>query len=347
MFCSNVLSQNDFKAFSTQSDVFSKTFFKFIDENGPNKDEQVWECSSVEPFTELILSWNAFRPTCGKYTFWVSVKHFKWSNWQRIAEWSSKSQRTFVNKLNSYVHTKHVRVEMQRGMRASGFRIKAVCQKGAEPENLQALFVCVSDLKKFKSENFYHLNFASKLVRGFPRYSQMILDHPRYRDLCSPTSTGLTVNYFMKKFYGGGECDLSNYLTSFANCVHDNGYLDIYGNWPLNAAQAYHSSEGNVFFRVERLNSFKDLYKYISNEIPVIVSVRKLRGGATPYTNGHFMVVVGWDERKQAVLCIDPAFSSNSQTPKAYKLRNFLSAWARSTNLTYIPLPKDRFSEFV
>ena len=59
------------------------------------------------------------------------------------------------------------------------------------------------------------------------------------------------------------------------------------------------------------------------------------------------MVVVGWDEKKQAVLCVDPAFSNSSQTPKAYQLCNFLSAWARSTNLTYIPLPKDRFGEFV
>ncbi|KKQ33417.1 MAG: hypothetical protein US49_C0001G0097 [candidate division TM6 bacterium GW2011_GWF2_37_49] len=335
--------------YSSSVDPFSKTLFKFVEDKEfvDNKGVYVWECNSCDPFTELILSWNAFRPERGKMTFWVSVKHFNWSGWQRISEWGANTQRTFVNKLNPYVHTKHVRVEMQRGLHAKGFKIKVALQNGASLDNLKALFVCLSDLKKFKIKTPCRFTFPSVLVKGIPRHSQMVLNHPRYRELCSPTSTGLIVNYFKQKFDGKYARNLSNYLVDFADKVYDNGYLDIYGSWPLNVAQAYDATDGNVFYRVERLNSFKDLYRYISNEIPVAVSVRKLRGGATPYTNGHLMVVVGWDQKRQAVLCIDPAFSSNSQTPKAYKLRNFLFAWGRSNNLSYVPIPRDEFSQFV
>lgn len=335
--------------YASNAESFSKTLFKFVDDGATSKDKNVyiWECQSCDPFTELILSWNAFRPEHGKMTFWVSVKHFNWSGWQRISEWGSSTQRTFVNKLNPYVHTTHVKVELKRGLRAKGFKIKVALQNGASLENLKALFVCLSDLKKFKVQAPYRLTLPSVFVKGIPRHSQMILNHPRCRDLCSPTSTGLMVNYFMRKFCGRYASNLSSYLVDFADKVYDNGYLGIYGSWPLNVAQAYDSTNGNVFYRVERLNSFKDLYRYLSNEIPVAVSVRKLRGGATPYTNGHFMVVVGWDQKRQAVLCIDPAFSCNSQTPKAYKLRNFLFAWGRSNNLSYVPIPRDDFAQFV
>lgn len=332
---------------SQYREPFSKTMHKFFydGEIDSNEDSFVWESDSDFYFTELILSWNALRPDKGKMTFWVNVKYNNsWAGWQRLAEWCSHGQRTFVNKLNRYVHTKHVRVEMQRGLLGSAFKVKVAFQKGANPKNLKALFVCLSNLKKFK-ECSYKSDRPSVIVNGVPRQSQMVLNHPRYRDLCSPTSTGIIVNYFMKKIYGECPRDLNDYMVDFADKVYDNGYLNIYGNWPLNVAQAYDSTNGNVYFRVERLNGFDDLHKYLSKKIPVAVSVRKLRGGATSYANGHLMVVVGWNKEKQSVLCIDPAFSRNSCTPKAYKLRSFIRAWGRSMHLSYIPIPRDQFWE--
>jgi hypothetical protein len=338
------------KSFNSQShnrELFSKTLYKFIydGEIDSDKDYFIWESETEFHFTELILSWNALRPCRGKMTFWVNVRYNNsWAGWQRLAEWGSHGQRTFVNKLNRYVHTKHVRVETQKGLFGSAFKVKVAFQRGADPKNLKALFACLSNLKKFK-ECPYKSDLPSVIVNGVPRQSQMVLNHPRYRDLCSPTSTGILVNYFMKKFYGQCPRDLNDYLVDFADKVYDNGYLNIYGNWPLNVAQAYDATNGNVYFRVQRLNSFDDLYRYLSKKIPVAVSVRQLAGGATSYSNGHLMVVVGWNKDKQAVLCIDPAFSRNSCTPKAYKLRSFVKAWGRSTNLSYIPIPRDQFWE--
>jgi hypothetical protein len=326
---------------------FSKTVTHFIASGEIKQDqkEYLWECEPNFSFTELIFSWNALRPDKGKFIFWVNVKHKDWAGWQRLAEWGVYTQRTFVNKLNRYVHTKHVRVEIQKGFKGRAFKVKVVANGGAILEKLSALFACMSNPKDFSIKLPLLSNIPTVVVKGVPRQSQMVLDHPRFKDLCSPTSTSMLVNYFTKKYYKHTQnLPMNEYVLDFADKVHDNGPLSIYGNWLLNVAQAYDSSKGEVFYRVERLNSFYDLYNYLVKKIPVAVSVRRLRGGATPYSNGHFIVVVGWSRERRSVLCIDPAFGTTSRTLKAYNLKNFLRAWGRSENLSYIPIPKEEIS---
>jgi hypothetical protein len=322
---------------------FSRTLSKFFDHTNDQSSDLahcIWETESAIPFDELILSWNALRPAEGHITFYVSVKHNDWSPWHRLAEWGADTQKTFVNKLHPYVHTKFVKVEMQKNTVASAFKIKAAFSNGASKRSLNALFACISNMRLFR-QNRMAPEKPSLLVKGVPQQSQMVLDHPRAKDLCSPASTTMIVQYFANKLYGSrGILGMHDHVIDFADKVHDDGVLGIYGNWPLNVAQAHDASNGNIFYRVERLNSFNELYDYLSKEIPVAVSVRRLKGGATPYSKGHFMVVVGWDSAKNSVICIDPAFKGNRRTLKRYKLPHFLTAWGLSRNLSYIPMPK-------
>jgi len=320
---------------------FSTSVSKFFDETSfsahPQRHEYIWEQPITKAFNELILSWNALRPDDGKLAFAVSIKHGnQWSNWHRLAEWGPDFQRTFVNKRHPYVHTKHVRVEMQRGCRARGFRVRVTSSGGAKLENLKALFGCLSNLNQFQI-NPPDKDMSHIVIHGVPRHSQMAIDHPRRKDFCSPTSTSVVVNYFMRSMYGEMP-NMHDYIIDFADKVHDQG-PNIYGNWLFNVAQAYDSSNGDVFYRVERLNSFNDLYSYLVREIPIVVSVRRLRGGATPYRNGHILVVVGYDAINKNVLCIDPAFRNAKLQLKTYRLWDFLYAWGRSRNLSYIPMP--------
>lgn len=330
---------------STAIQPFSKTMSKFFDESSfpsSNNDpyEYVWEVDKTVPFDELIFSWNALRPETGKMTFWVSINYPQPSSWHRIAEWGPDYQKTFTNNRHPFVHTKHVRVVMQKHKLASGFRIKVVFSDGAPVHNMRALFACMSNTQLFRIAlpKFDTLKYISPL--GVTRQSQMTLNHPRAHDLCSPTSTSMLVNYFTTKIYHNPmRGSMQNYVIDFAGKVHDDSNLNIYGNWILNVAQAFDSTKGDVFFRVERLNNFTILHDYLAKRIPVAVSVRRLRGGAMPYRNGHFIVVVGWDSEKHMVVCVDPAFGSNSLTLRRYKLRDFLQAWGRSLNLSYIPIP--------
>ena len=327
----------------TQSKYFSEE--DFVNEKGLKKKVYIWE-SSTDPFTELILSWNAFRPKKGRFIFKVSVKHHHWSPWYPVAEWKPDFQQTFVNSRNPFVHAKHVKVELKKRQKATAFRVAAIAENGARLKDLKALFACLSNSNKF-CPGRSDLDLPSLRVKGVPRQSQMVLDHPRFRDLCSPTSLCVLLGYFGRhlktSFEFGNDLvgGLSDYIPDFAKKVHDDSYLDIYGNWILNVAQAFDSAKGNVFFRVEKLNNFKELYSYLKRNIPVAVSVRGyLRGAVKSYDNGHFIVVVGWDNQKKAVLCIDPAFQPSWKTARAYRLRDFLTAWGTSRNLSYISIPK-------
>ncbi len=323
--------------------LFSKTHSKFLNhrKQTDNKNFLIWQAKTHEKFNELIFSWNAKRPEQGFVDFWVSLKHGKkWSPWHKIAEWGANYQLTFANKKNRFVHTTHVRMQTQHNRLAQGFRIKAIFHNDAQKKSLHALFACCSHLKKFRRSQAW-FNKPSTMIRGVPKQSQRELNHYRAPAFCSPTCLCMMIDYFHKKIKRRGITpSLPEYAVNFAENVHDMSYLNIYGNWLLNTAQAYDSAAGDIFFRTERLNSFNDIYRRLVNKIPVAVSVRNLKGGFLPYKNGHFLLIIGWDKKNQCVICYDPAFRPSSKILKKYRLPNFLRAWGNSRNLSYIPLPK-------
>lgn len=328
----------------TRPKRFAQTLSKIFAEDDYKTPELYleWTTKTSMPFNELIISWNALRPEKGTITFYVSLYHHNhWSAWHRIATWQADSQATYTNVKNRYIHTKYVRTEVQKGIFASGFRIKALFSQGASKNSLHALFGCASNMNHFKTEPSLQLDKSCILVKHVPCQSQMILDHPRARDLCAPTSLSIMARYFIKKYcHTKPQTSLHDFAVSFADKVYDHGTHNIYGNWLLNSAQAYEAAGQKVFFSVQRLNNFHELYAHLEQSMPVAVSVRRLKGGATSYANGHIMVVVGWDKKKQRVLCVDPAFEHNHATLKSYRIKDFLKAWGLSKNLAYVPLNK-------
>src|SRR3989304_10159575 len=177
-------------------DKFSGTIAKLFTEKELERAsvqaEVVWEKGKTKPFNEVIVSLNALRPQDGALVVWVSVKHGgNWSSWHRLMEWAADGQRTFTNRLNRYVHTKHCRVEMMRGSRGQGFRVKVTSKNGASLHNVKAIFACMSRLNKFRFKSPRVNELPSVAVNGVPRQSQMVLKHPRYTDLCSPVSTSM------------------------------------------------------------------------------------------------------------------------------------------------------------
>lgn len=306
-----------------------------------DKADYIWVQNTSELFTELVLSWNGFRPKVGSYSFLVSAKYNnRWSPWHKINQWNKNNQQTFLNSKNLYVKTKHVRLEMQKNKKANAFRVKIVANNGANLNNIKRLFVSASDMNKF---SFYKngFNMPSTIIKGVPRVSQWNVKHSRAKDLCSPTSTSMVMAYFAKKgLFKDKFQDLKQYVSEFAEKVRDGSYLDIYGAWPLNVAQVFDESSGKLSARVKRLNGINELYGYLRRKIPVAVSVRgHIRGGFKRYDNGHFIIVVGWNKQKNTILCIDPAFVTESKMLRAYDFKDFMHAWGVSRNLAYVILP--------
>jgi len=301
----------------------------------------------VHPFSQLIFSWNSFRPQRGFFRFWIRVHDTKrgWLSWHKAFEWGHV-QRSFGD-AHSDGSYNHVRYEMPHGRLADGFWIKIEVvggnggnggNGGARLEDIVQLSVSASRLNGFQVESntLRYSRLKPIFIRGVPIWSQMVLDHPRAPALCSPTSTCMLASYLGKKTYSP---------VQFAQSVFDDG-LSIFGSWQCNVALAFEKVNGRTraqvdyLFCVQRLHSFNELYKILARGIPVVVSVRGvLEGAPKAYPHGHLLLVVGFDPVNRMVICHDPAAPSLRGVIRKYRLsgaHGFLHAWGNSNNLAYV-----------
>jgi hypothetical protein len=286
--------------------------------------------TGLEPFTQLIFSWNAYRPAKGYFSFWVQGQDSvtgAWSSWHKMMVWGKRLQKSFLSKADTIAQHVHVRFEAHKNKKLSGFRIQIKAHKGASLSAMRSVTAACSDFTKFKSEDVGSLTDLSTIrVRGVPRRSQFLLNHPENHRLCSPTSCTMLVESVAKK-----KCN----PLSFVRNVYDSG-LDAYGSWPFNTVHAFEQSNGKYVYRVMRYNSFHDLHERLIKGFPVVVSVRgSIPGAPKSYDSGHLLIVVGFDAAAQKVICHDPAFERDSMTLRFYPLRSFLAAWEASRRLAY------------
>lgn len=285
--------------------------------------QEEWEEDHLPPFDELIFSWNASRPEQGNYLFYVSVKIGVWSPYLLYASWGNQNQSSFLSSLEGVpVRSFQDTIEVMKGQKAVGFRIKIIAEQGALLNQIRALHVYTNgDQRKYDGPLI-----GASVQLDIKGLSQMALEHPRFRDFCSPVSTTAVLRYLLQKSSLDPLC--------FALLSWDAGF-DIYGNWVLNIAQA--AAESSYECWVQRLNGFGAIYERLLRGIPVIVSVRgPLVGSALPYINGHLLVVAGYDVHAKRVICMDPAFSSDEKTLVTYPLSDFLEAWSRRGKIAYL-----------
>lgn len=263
----------------------------------------VWEETNTIPFDELILSWNGIRPKTGMWTFFVSVNNI----WHKMAEWGATSQRSFENQ-DTIALTNL----------ATSFQVKV---EGPDLSNLHKVYVCLSNTKEHKSAP--PKNLSSVLLKNVPLKSQLTLDHPRKRDLCSPTALSTASSFLSRKTIDP---------IDFAKAVRDETH-DIYGNWVLNVAESYNRIQHPI--HVERLPGFETVHAELEKGRPVVVSVKgKIKGAPKEYPRGHLICIVGYTPGK--IHCIDSAFAEDASTAVAYDETSFLSAWGIRRNLAYI-----------
>jgi hypothetical protein len=284
-----------------------------------------WNEDKLMPFDELILSWNAYRPPSGYYTFSISLKmNETWSPWILYAQWGGQEQKSFATQTNSSISLFQDTVNCLNGELATGFKVLLASHEGTFLANIFALHVCTTHLEKF---NFCEANSAPLSIQlPVPGLSQLALPHPRKQSFCSPTSTTAAVRYLSHP---------SLLPIYFAKNVHDAGF-DIYGNWVFNIAQAFIELGEKWECWVMHCTNWKTITHQLSLGIPVVVSVKgSLPGSLFPYENGHLIVIKGYDSNTQHVLCMDPAFPSDEQTDKLYRRDDFIQAWKRRLCIAY------------
>lgn len=313
------------------ANVYKIHFLKKDQKNNSQKKAIICEKTGVSAFTQMIFSWNAFRPKKGNLIFYSQVrdkKTKKWdSSWNKMVEWGSDSQKSFYSRGTASIFY-YARLEALGREGSDGFRIKVEAKNSSDLSLVKHLNIALFNFDLFTPEPYQQRaqELPSFMLTNVPEESQMILQHPKANVLCSPTSMSMIVGSLLKKNVDP---------LAFAHSVHDTG-LDIYGNWAFNMAHAFEKCKGKAAFYATRLNSFDDLYNLLKKQVPVAVSIRgPLKGSATPYEKGHILVVVGWDAKKREVICHDPAFDTVDQVYTRYDIHEFIVAWERSRRLTY------------
>lgn len=290
-------------------------------------------CQEQVPlFTQLIFSWNAIRPPKGYFEFFVQARNEqtkKWGVWHRALRWGRGIQSSHATSSDGFTKYEHVRLETEHAEYADAFRLKVVGRHGASCANLKAVSITTINMRQFRTELLGGglMQLPSVYLSRVPELSQMAVNHKDNKRICSPVSCTMLTQYLM-----GSPID----PIAFANASYDTGF-DAYGNWAFNVASAFEFCKGRYWFFHTRLNSFTDLHKQLMRGIPAVVSVRgELPGAPQSYPHGHLLVVVGWDNKSQRVICHDPAMGIPGKTMRAYRLKDFVKAWEQSRRLAYV-----------
>jgi hypothetical protein len=342
-------------------------------------DSATWTSPVVHPgfdLDELVASWNAETPD----GTWVQVEMRGTtdagtsSKWYVMGRWASDdpadggalhrtsvpsqgddvgfiSIDTFVARTGRSLSDWQLRVTLNRPQGAS--QSPTVSMVGAMASNLTVPAHIPSS----------PLGGAEGTTLDVPTYSQEthIGQYPQWDNggeaWCSPTSTSMVVAYWGT---GPSAEDTAWVDPSYADPQVDHAARNVYdynydgaGNWPFNAA--YAATFGLESF-VTRLRSLTEAEQFIKAGIPLVVSVSFKKDeldGAGYGTNGHLMVIVGFDDNGDVVVN-DPAshlVKSNGAVRTTYDREQFENTWIpHSGGIAYVirpagtPLP-DRLAE--
>jgi hypothetical protein len=314
------------------SSVYSKTFSDEEAVSNKHKPILSFSAQDIPLYSQLIFSWNAFRPRKGYYSFFVAAhdaESGKWGSWHCMADWGASRQRSYMSRADSFSHYDFVRLEIDSPRLSDGFKIKIVPHDGARLDAIKSMAVSVVNLHTFKPEimEIDLVRLPSVHVKNVPMIAQFALEHPNNDSICSPTSCSMLTGFLLRRQIDPIE---------FAQKAYDEG-LNVFGSWPFNMAYAFELCQGLYRFYTTRFNSFSCIHQRLKKGVPVVVSVRgPLEGAERPYKNGHLLVVVGYDAKKREVIAHDPAFKTDRETERRYPLKSFLMAWERSRRLAYV-----------
>ena len=147
--------------------------------------------------------------------------------------------------------------------------------------------------------------------------------------ICSPTSVSMLLAY------RGVECPTAEVAARAYDRAHD-----IYGNWPRAVQAAY--SYGVPGY-VTRFADWYEVRRMIVQGQPLVVSIRakegELANAPYPSTNGHLLVLTGFDERGD-VLVNDPAASGAEQGVAVYSREEMERVWMGNGGTAYVLEPR-------
>ena len=284
---------------------------------------------SVAAFDQLVPSWNTATGPAGSLTLEVRVglTGGAWSPWYSFGTWSAAEGRTSLDgqKDNAgQVLTDTLKLKAK----ATSLQYRVTLRGSGT--TLRLLGLTTSDWAR-RSERLGEASDRQGWGRigVVPQRSQML--YPNGGEAwCSPTSVSMIL------------AALGTPVTvpQAAAGTYDKAY-DGTGNWSFNVA--YAGEQGMRAF-VTRLPSLSAAEKYTAAGFPLAVSLGwkkgELPGAPIPSSNGHLMVLIGFDAQGNPVLN-DPAAPTDAGVRTVYPRAAFEKLWlAHSGGLSYVIAPQ-------
>jgi hypothetical protein len=343
----------------------------FGDGTAKTYEQATWESPEVRPgfaLTELIASWNASTPAgtwievsmSGRSDLGTSTKWYVLGRWSDGDDTAAGSiHRTSVPNQEDTVGDVAVDTFVANdGRSLDSWKLKVTLYRQAGSDQVpvvRSVGAMASRLPGDKTVPVSPNGGAWGQVLDVPTYSQEthIGHYPQWDNggeaWCSATSTAMVLDYWQAgpsraETSWVDPADADPQVDHAARMVFDYSY-DGAGNWPFNTAYAG-TRQLDAF--VTRLRSLTEAEQFIKAGIPLVASLSFKKNelpGAGYGTNGHLMVIVGFDSGGNVVVN-DPAshlIASNDQVRTTYDRKAFENAWIpHSGGLVYVIHPSSQ-----
>jgi hypothetical protein len=301
------------------------------------------EITTTFEYKEVIASWNATTPVGS----WIEV-HFRaqygtrWSKWYILGIWASDDSTIRRHSVDAQ--------DDADGRVAADTFISSNKEDATSKFQLKLrLFGAVGvSTPRVRNASVVYSTSSPKVAspsNGNPglwntcldvlKCSQMV--YPNGGNVwCSPTSLSMVLSYW-DGYTGLREPRVRAAVDGVLDWIYDG-----HGNWPFNAA--YAATFGYEGY-IARFTSLAQAEEYISAGIPVIMSIAwgkgSLTGADVDSTNGHLLVLVGFDSAGNPIIN-DPASPADESVRRTYLRSEFEPLWLQSSGGTvYLIYPQD------
>jgi hypothetical protein len=315
----------------------------------PRKEDPAGEYESPVlkasfPFNEALPSWNVDAPQGAGFEVELRVGRSRdgfWSPYLYAGDWGAETK---ASGKTVRFEGGHIDVDYFRSSESFDriqYRVKALPaaggknrEGGARPRELRVVrfSLCLSDVTGVPPSRAPRSESPPDPPAGtwqrrlpVPYRSQRAEDPAIAGRICSPTSVAMVLAYH------GVHRPTAEVAARAFDPAHD-----IYGNWPRNVQAAYSFGVGGC---VARFSQWSEVKRSIAEGQPLIISVKaapgELSGAPYPSTDGHLMVLVGFDAAGD-VLVNDPAAATPEKGQRAYLRREMEKVWLDRGGTAYL-----------
>jgi hypothetical protein len=286
-------------------------------------------------YTEAIASWNASTPA----GTWLEIQFrarygTRWSKWYVLGIWASDYSTIERHSVQSQGDADgfvavDTFVSTNKKETTNAFQVKLLlfsADKVATPSVQNVSMAYSTSAPKSATVSTGNPSRWNHVL-NVPKCSQMV--YPDGGEVwCSPTSTSMVLSY-LAHYTGPCEPRVRAAVAGTYDWVY-NGH----GNWPFNTA--YAATFGYEAY-VARFTSLAKAEEFIAAGIPVIMSIAwkkgELSGADIESTNGHLLVLVGFDAQGNPVVN-DPASPSDQAVQHTYLRSEFEPLWLKASGGT-------------